>query len=167
MRVSAILAGLALAVVMALALVGLRRLPIFGGRQANPGAGDSAPPQVVLTVRTEGDKRVGSDLVFLFSVVNAGQTPVKRLHLRADGSWSAFQVRLVDVDGSFETEGGMGWFLLGQGIQPGAGREPIVKIVPRAAGTYHFEFRAFDGDLALSDPSGQPAAAALDVVIGP
>lgn len=166
MRVSAILAGLALAVVMALALAGLRRLPIFGGRQAAPGTG-VAPPQVVLTVTTEGDKRVGSDLVLLFSVSNAGQTPVKRLHLRADGPWSAFDVRLVDVDGSFETEGGMGWFLLGQSIQPGAGREPIVKIGPRAAGTYHFEFRAFDGDLALFDPSGRPAAAVLDVVIGP
>lgn len=134
------------------------------GKPGQPGR----PPRVEFTVTAKSRARIDERIWLRFCLVNLGDAPIHSLALKGIGPWESFHVEIVDVDGIFERRDGAGWFLLGQEVRPGKKREPIIGLVPRATGAFHFVFHATDGQSEpLPGAQGQPAAAEVEIAVSP
>lgn len=124
-------------------------------------------PRVVFSAEAQSGLRLGVSTTIRFRVTNLGPEGIARLSVRAEGPWTAFHVEVVDVDGVFRMSGDAGWFLFGQSVPAGKTCTLIVRVVPRATGSYHFEFAPYDAGVHLPDAEGRPAQASADLEVLP
>jgi hypothetical protein len=160
-KITALLAGILLA---AAGLLFMER-PARRVKTKQPGP----PPRIAFAVAAGPKARLGERIWLRFSLTNLGDTPIRSLALQGMGDWEAFHVEVVDVDGVFERRDGLGWFLLGQEVPPGKKREPLIGLLPKAAGTYRFVFYATDGrgSEPLPNARGEPAKAECSLTVMP